>query len=1027
MTNENILQQVSAGSVSFETPEQSTLSVASPTTESNVPKVGAIGSFALGVGSTMLSSVRAFGDLVNRGIGFDNTYNPLNDINVTSRGEEFVNKYGNFLYDSPNPEYTSSALKRIDEQDKINQAIAQNPIAGAVGMLTGALVDPINLIPFMGIGKATKAVGAAVGAAEGAALGAVSGAATYQIDPNAEQGDILSSALFGTAMGATVGFMIPALRDRKLIQALKKDMEEPSSGLMIPEPKDVTPESAGAAANIEVATPDPVGNSAAYGTRIAEKVFKGAASIVRSPNQKLLNNMLGSAKFLATKLGGFAGVVKKNLEGIATDWDIGSMHEVRVANQRNKINAGIEPAYKLHKEKGGKLSYTEFYREAMYQHAIGDVDPAKGVGFKEAAATLSKLFDDQWDEAKKLGIFSEDAKKPDKYLIHAWDLDKIASDHIGFLDMVSKQIKSDHPTMTWDEAKAEAYLVVDDIKARELSNTPSKLQKSYVAKSTRYRTFKIDNKLAWKYLRDDWDAVTDKYISQMEMAKIFKSDTRFNGEANPYTAVSKLVNKDKEEQIASLLGQRDSLKARLKEEGAVNIKEQLDFFEAGINKKIAEINSSADEAVKLGHELLDAITGQVDPNSSQTTKDISKLLRAWSYLNLMGSNAISQIPDTFRAIAYKLYDKIGFTPVVDSVAKNFIKLSPEDKAFLAYNLQNSGMSRTGNMFDIQDIADGGRGAKLLGLIPVRTLNTVTEAFSKFTLVSALNRFNYNIIVNDVVRNVISASEKLLKGELKKGSYELIELSRFGIDERRAKNMLAQYMKHRKTITEHGVVHYDPNVSAWDSDTGLEFAAFVQRYVNRVIVNPTVGSKHHFLNSAVGRVVGQFKGYQFGAYEANLMNSAQTIGLTDEHTKLALTSLFMMSLGGALTQIAKDLNSNKKIEVTPEYLAFAAFNNGGVLPMVDYMSNIADRYGLGVGSLLGQRERTKFIQGNALEPFLGPSFGLVGDRVPKALGAFGKALSGQDIDEKDFGHMVKALPAQNVLYWNNILKQLTDGK
>lgn len=1018
MNNEEILTQTSAGSVSFETPEQSVLTVASPKVESSDPNVGALSSFAMGVGNTAFSSIRALGDLVNRQSNFQTDYNPLKDIVITSRGEEFVNKYGNFLYDSPNPEYTVSALKKIDEQEVLNQAIAQNPISGAVGMLTGALLDPINLIPFAGLNKASKAVGTAIGAAEGAALGAVSGAATYQIDPNAEQSDIVYGALFGTAMGAAVGFVVPALRDRNLIQALKKDMEEPSSGLLIPEAKSVTPESAGAAANIEMATPDPIGNSAAYGTRIAEKIFKGAK--ILSPNQMLLNNPLGSAKFLATKLGGFAGVVKKNLEGIATDWDIGSMHEVRVANQRNKINAGLEPAYKLHVENGGKLSYPAFYREAMYQHAVGDVDAAKGVGFKEAAGTLSKFFDDQWDEAKKLGIFSEDAKKPAKYLIHSWDMDKISKDHIGFLDMVSKQIKSDHPDMSWDEAKAEAYLVVDDIKARELGNTPSKLQKSYVAKSTRYRTFQVDNKLAWKYLRDDWDIVTDKYVSQMEMAKIFKSDTRFNGEANPYTAVSNLVIKDKEEQIASLLGQRDALKAKLKESGSVNIKEQLDAFEVELNKKITDINKAADDAVTTGHDLLDALTGQADAGTSQKVRDLSKILRTWSYLNLMGSNVISQIPDTFRAIAFKMYDKLGFTPMLEGVAKNFIKLSPEDKAFFAYNLQNSGMSRAGNMFDIQDVADSG------SLIS-RGANWVTDKFSKITLVSTLNRFNYNLVVNDVVRNVIAASEKLLKGELKDGSYELIELSRFGVDKGRAKGMLAQYMKHRKEITEYGVTHYDPNVSAWDSEVGLEFAAFTQRYVNRIIVNPSVGSKRAWLNTSIGRLVGQFKGYQFGAFEANLMNTFQTVGLTDQHTQLAVSSMLMMSLGGAVTQIAKDLNSNKKIEVTPEYLAFAAFNNGGVLPMVDYMSNIADRYGLGVGSLLGQRERTKFIQGNALEPFLGPSFGLVGDRVPKALGAFGKALSGQDIDEKDFGHMVKALPAQNLLYWNNILKQLTDGK
>lgn len=1158
MTNENILTQTSAGSISFESPDQSTLTVARPTVESDTLKVGALGSFALGVGSTMLTSVKAYGDLVNRGLGFDATYNPLQDISVTSRGEEFVNKYGNFLYDSPNPEYTASAIKKIDEQTKLNEIIMQNPIAGSVGMLTGTLIDPINVIPFMGLGKASKAAGTAIGAAEGAALGAISGAASYQIDPNTEKNDIAYSALFGTAMGATVGFLVPALRDRKLVQALKKEMEEPNSGLTIPESTSATPESAGAAANIEVATPDPVGNSAAYGTRIAEKIFTGAAAVVRTPNQKLLNNMLGSAKFLATKLGGFAGVVKKNLEGIATDWDVGSMHEVRVANQRTKINNGMDSAYKLHKENGGKLSFPEFYREAMYQHAVGDVDAAKGVGFKEAGAHLSKFFDDQWDEAKALGIFSEDAQKPSKYLIHSWDMDKIASDHIGFLDMVSKQIKSDHPTMSWDEAKAEAYLVVDDIKAKELSNTPSKLQKNYVAKSTKYRTFNIDNKLAWKYLRDDWDTVTDRYISQMEMAKIFKSDTRFNGEANPYKAVSGLVNKDKEEQISKITNELnkkradvegvqittlrkelkdldnkrqmltedispigneelsaavekakaeldkvttdfqpklDKAKAKVfKKEGSserfvarvtdnynkkvaalsdelkaaedvlsshvskvrennaatkaelklvkedmkkvrnginalrqsdASLKDKVSLLKDEANKKIESINKSADEAVKLGHELLDALTGQVDVNTSQNVKDVSKLLRTWSYLNLMGSNVISQLPDTFRAIAYKLYDKIGFTKVADEVAKNFITLSDEDKAFFAYNLQNSGMSRNGNMFDIQDIADsGGNGIRRK---ISRGLNQVTEAFSKFTLVSALNRFNYNLIAADVVRNTISAAEKLLKGELAKGSYELTELARFGIDERRAKNMLAQYMKHRKTITEHGVIHYDPNVSAWDADVGLEFASFVQRYVNRVIVNPSVGSKHHFLNSAVGRVVGQFKGYQFGAYESNLMNSAQTIGLTDGHTKLALTSLFMMSLGGMVTQMAKDTIGGKKVEITPEYLAFAAFNNGGILPMVDYMSNIADRYGMGVGSLLGQRERTKFLQGNALEPFLGPSFGLVGNKGPKFVGAAYKAMSGQDLTERDFGDLVKPLPFQNVLYWNNMVKQLTDGK
>lgn len=999
MANENILTQTSQGNITFESPDQSTVAVNQQglgTTEN----VGALTSFALGVKEGFGTIYRAAGDYLTRNTNVDTTYNPIHDPLVKFRGEEFINKYGDYLIDSPNAEYTIKALKEIDDQEVIKSAMAQNPISGMLGTLTGSLVDPINFVPFLGLGKYSKSASVAIGAAQGAALGAVAGAADYQLSTERDASNIGLSALFGTAMGGVVGLLAPEVATLGGGKALLKEFDEPMSGLTEPmKPQPVITEGTGA--QYVGSGFNPVEESAAYGTKLAEFIFKGAQRL--SPNQKLLNNSLGSARFLASKLGGYAGVLKKNLDGVATDWDIASMYEVRMANKRNNINKNLDPLFKEYKAEGGTGDYPDFVREAMYAHGV---EASKFASVNKAASKLNDHFSTMWDEGVASGIFKADAKKPDKYIPHYWDMDKITRDHLGFLDMVKSQIKKDHPQLSEADLTNEAYAIVDDLKANEFSNGGSVMRKAgFKNKSSLYRTFNVENDLAWKYIRDDWDVTLDRYNSNMELAKVFASDSRFDASKNPYDALAQLIHRDKEEQIllATKSGENKDL----------------------INKKIEKINKDADEAINISHGLLDALTGQADSRlglfGNKTVRTTSKLLRTYSTLNLMGSNVLSQIPDMFRALAYKIYDKVGFSPMASSFAENFIKLNNEDKAFFAYHIQNSGdFSRAGKMFDLQDVNDMGSKVE-------RLASRAVNSFFNLTLVNWFNRFNYNMLAHDAVRNVLSASEKLLDGKLEKGSFEAIELARFGIDKVRAREILDQYNKHKTIVPDSSDKVFDPQVSLWDSSVGLEFAANIQRYVSRIIISPTLGSKPIFTNTSIGRVLTQFKSFQYAAFESGLMNTAQTLGLTSTHTQQTLATMLLMSLGGVATQLAKDANSGREIKITPEYVAFAAFNNGGVFPMFDYASNIADKYGFGMGTLLGQREKSKFIASNALDPFLGPSFGLVGSTLPTAVGSIAKVVKEGDMNEKDFSKIMRAMPAQNLLYWNYLVKQLTDGK
>ena len=174
-------------------------------------------------------------------------------------------------------------------------------------------------------------------------------------------------------------------------------------------------------------------------------------------------------------------------------------------------------------------------------------------------------------------------------------------------------------------------------------------------------------------------------------------------------------------------------------------------------------------------------------------------------------------------------------------------------------------------------------------------------------------------------------------------------------------------------------------------------------VDSTIVSVGAGDLPLWMQTEVGKVVGQFKSFTFGATQQVLASGLQQKDMAVLNGLISATALGMMSY-----YFRKKL-ANKEVSNKPEVWISEGLDRSGYFGILTEYSHIADKVGLGVSTLSGVGQLSRYQTRDFASSLLGPSVDLLGNAAISV-----NALRSQEITEADAKAIRRMIPLNNTL-------------
>lgn len=967
-------------------------------------------------------------------VNVDPNYNPFEDQQLKGKGLEYLAQYGQSFINSPNTYHTSQLIKRVDESNKNAELFAQNPAAAFAGSIGGSLLDPTNFLLIAGLPvRAGVALSTLARGVEGAGIAAAFTSAQKTYDPTITGEQIAMAGVFGAGLGAMAG-LIGGVADTQASSSIKKWLTE---GKVTQDKIDTDNlDSVGAARNLGDAN-----NSYAAETN---SVFKGLQKVAETyaPSEQMLGMSTPIMREFAQVFGGTNTITIGNLEGVATRDALQYTIEAARNSKLQPHEDAIDKAFMNYNTKGGKLSQTEFEQRSFLK-AGGAVDDEIGT---EASSAYRKYFDDYAQYNKDNGLLHQDAELEDDWLMHYTDHDKIVEKFDSFKELLFNKIYpriSENPIFYLDDATLkglnERFGITDDSKSllNELRNRDPDLLKeliqesahdevlkvaddirngnqtlyrspvdSYTSKSLRERTLQLSNDEIAPYLRTDTRDVIRQYTKSIETTKAIRDSIKDFREAygNPVTETNAMG--DPYEEFSNLI--KDQYKEKVKFADPETVK---------------ALDKEQIKATELIQTQLDLLTGNIYKQDkgmfSDSFRTFSSSVRWWNTMRMGGFFAIASLGDIGSSISNKIVNTLGLREYMSPIIDKMVLMSKNEKAILGAAIDNHlASSRNINYADLYGASEVGVKSKWQVF-----MDKSRDWFFNITLFNHITGLARSIALKEGINTNLKRIEKLLANKLDPHSYDGIELANFGygVDNiKEAESVLNQFKKHRTEAESTGGKHYYSNIDKWDDkEASYGFTSKLLKYRNRMVVEPDNGTRPKFFYNSLGGIVGQFKGFMMSSFVKQLLRRAQTANLTTQHSQAVMASFVFQSMLGIMSGYLRDAISGRDIDVSPEKMAFYAFDRGGFFAMFDYANGLLDTHGFGLASALGVNQAKRFGQQGLISGALGPSFGALDQDLLKAI----KGIGDGTVNPADLKKVMKLMPLYNLPYWAFITQNI----
>lgn len=428
-------------------------------------------------------------------------------------------------------------------------------------------------------------------------------------------------------------------------------------------------------------------------------------------------------------------------------------------------------------------------------------------------------------------------------------------------------------------------------------------------------------------------------------------------------------------------------------------------------KRLYDAFNSGKNDIKAGLELLMGLYGNGYNTNDNSFSKFSKALSLYQYTRLMGYMVWSAITDPGQIIlknGFKGFVYSGIQPIIKE-----LKSAKHNKELL----QSIGKSietyigyRLKSFADQEGLPDSpGKFQKAFEYLTQRYGNVT--GMSQWT--DLMQWITGNAFIDQVLSNSISYFEKGKKIPNK----IMREFLALGITEPHLKILYEQWKKNGGT--EDGTPWL--NWGAWEMNSkedGYALGVFqnaLTKQVDTTITIPGYGDKPLFMNSDLGRIMLQFKGFGFGATNRMLVGGLQR---NDANFYQGVTSLLAL---GALGYVITSLLKNNEPDLSLEHLALEAVDRSGLLGILMEVPLTLNKLGVlpGFGT-------SRYQSRNWVDAIGGPSVGAISD-VLTTINKI-KNSSETPLTVKDGKRIIRLTPAHNMWHLDTINRHLgiTDG-
>lgn len=394
-----------------------------------------------------------------------------------------------------------------------------------------------------------------------------------------------------------------------------------------------------------------------------------------------------------------------------------------------------------------------------------------------------------------------------------------------------------------------------------------------------------------------------------------------------------------------------------------------------------------------------------DPDSiiTRTFQSARKL----NFLQKMGGVVISSMADIANPITIHGFKR--WAPALQSLITNIqgIKLNVAEAKLAGNIIEKTTLGRMSSIAEIGDPFHSGRSSF------ERLLDNGVKLMSKVNLMPLWNDANKSFSGVISQQRIINESINWSKQAIKQN--DRTYLSFLGIGEDEAKIINEQINKFGYKDGNLWVA----NTKNWDdAEAVFNFRNALNTDIERTIVSLGAGDVPLFMNTEVGKTIGQFKSFAFACTQQVLIARLQ-------QKDMAALSGFISAISlGMLTYYLKTIGAGRELSQDPNKWIIEGLDRSGYLGILMEVNNISEKVTggkVGVNALIDGEVMSRYASRNITSTLIGPTAGQVSDATSISAAIFKGEITEADV--KDFRQF---LPYQNLFYLRSVFDEMEDS-
>ena len=422
--------------------------------------------------------------------------------------------------------------------------------------------------------------------------------------------------------------------------------------------------------------------------------------------------------------------------------------------------------------------------------------------------------------------------------------------------------------------------------------------------------------------------------------------------------------------------------------------------------KIGEEKSRVIADVEAIRDILRGNYGNPEDPDSIITRTFQSA-RKLNFLQKMGGVVVSSLADIANPIAIHGFKR--WAPALQNLITNIqgIKLNVAEAKLAGNIIEKTTLGRMSSMAEIGDPFHSGRSSF------ERLLDNGVKLMSKINLMPLWNDANKSFAGVISQQRIINESINWSNQAIKQN--DRTYLSFLGIGEDEAKFINKQINKFGYKDGNLWVA----NTKKWnDSEAVFNFRNALNTDIDRTIVSLGAGDIPLFMNTEVGKTIGQFKSFAFASTQQVLIARLQ-------QKDMAALSGFISAISlGMLIYYLKTIGARKKLSQDPNKWIIEGLDRSGYLGILMEVNNISEKVTggkVGVNALTDGEIMSRYASRNITSTLIGPTAGQVSD-----VASISSAIFKGEITEADVKDFRQFLPYQNLFYLRSVFDEMEDS-